>query len=179
MVSNRVKSGQWTDAANFLAAYRDVLNTADFSRFDSMLVDGELLNAANRIRNASDGDNVVNAVDQARSSGRLDDSRTRELLTFAVQKTASILSAAPGRDWLAAIHYIENALARFGPNRELEQSLQTYTANQATDFHNRFAAAWNRRNYDEALRILDEGLAEFPADRHLLADMDTVNKNLR
>jgi tetratricopeptide (TPR) repeat protein len=142
-----------------------------------MLVDGELLNAAHRIRNASDGDNVVNAIDQARSSGRIVDDRARELLTFAVQKTASILSAAPGRDWLAAIHYIENALARFGPNRELEQSLQTYRSNRASDFHNRFAAAWNRKNYDEALRILDEGLAEFPTNRQLLTDRETVNKS--
>jgi hypothetical protein len=101
------------------------------------------------------------------------------MLTFAVRKTTTVLTANPGRDWLVAIHYIENALARFGPNRELEQTLQTYRTNRATDFHNRFATAWNRRNFDEARRILDEGLAEFPADRQLLNDMETMNKNQR
>jgi tetratricopeptide (TPR) repeat protein len=180
-VNNRInkyaKSGQFTDAGNFLAAHREILNPADFTRFDTMIVDAELLNAANRIRSVSDGDSVVNSIDQARSGGRIGDGRARELLTYAVQKTTSVLSAASGTDWLAAIHYIENAVARFGPNRELEQTLQTYRTNRAAYFHNRFAAAWNRRNYDEARRVLDEGLAEFPADRHLLADLETVNKN--
>jgi plasmid stability protein len=142
-----------------------------------MLVDTELLNATDRIRNVSDGDNVVNSIEQARSNGRISDARARELLTFAVQKTASVLSAAPGRDWLAAIHYIENAIARFGTNRELEQALQTYRGNRSTDFHNRFAAAWNRRNFDEARRILDEGLAEFPTNRQLLSDRETVDRS--
>jgi tetratricopeptide (TPR) repeat protein len=182
-VNNRItkylRSGQFTDAGNFLAANRDALNTTDFAQFDTLIVDGELLNAANRIRNVSDGDNVINAIDQALSNGRISDSRARELLTFSVQKTASILSAPPGRDWLAAIHYIENAVARFGPNRELEQSLQNYRVNRATEFHNRFATAWNRRNFDEARRVLNEGLTEFPADRQLLADMEMMNRNRR
>jgi hypothetical protein len=57
---------------------------------------------------------------------------------------------------------------------ELDAILRT---NRATDFHNRFAAAWNRRNYDEAMRILDEGLAEFPGDRQLLSDREIANRN--
>ena len=50
------------------------------------------------------------------------------------------------------------------------------TANRVSDFHNRFAAAWNRRNYDEARRILDEGLAEFPGDRQLLSDREIADR---
>ena len=39
---------------------------------------------------------------------------------------------------------------------------------RAADYHNRFAAEWNRRNYEEAERILNEGLTEFPDNRQLL-----------
>jgi hypothetical protein len=48
---------------------------------------------------------------------------------------------------------------------------------RVTDFHNRFATEWNRRNFDEARRILDEGLAEFPNDRQLLRNRETVNRH--
>ena len=179
-INNRIvrftRSGSFTEARTFLDAQRSALSAAGYAQLDAVLLDNELLDRANRIRAASDGDAVIAAIEAARSSGRITGARASELSSFAVQKTASILSAAPGRDWLAAINYIENAIARSGSNRELEQALRVYQSNRAVDFHNRFAAAWNARNYDEARRILDEGLAEFPTDRQLLADRETVNR---
>jgi len=171
------KAGKLSEARNFLDGQKILLPETDYAQLDTLLVDGELLSAANKIRAAAEGDAVVNAVEQARADGKISERRSLELGTFAVQKTAAALSAAPGRDWRAAIHYIENALARFGANRELEQSLATYRGNLATDYHNRFASEWNKKNYDEAERILNEGLAEFPDNRQLLADRETINKN--
>ena len=180
-VNNRIvrliRTGNFTEARNFLDTQRSALSAANYAQLDAVLLDTELLDKANKIRSAADGDAVVSAIDEARSSGRLGGARSSELYSFAVQKTASVLSAASsGRDWLAAINFIEKAIASFGTNRELEQALRTYRANRAVDFHNRFAAAWNRRNYDEARRILDEGLAEFPGDRQLQSDRETVNR---
>jgi len=180
-VNNRLerllRAGQIAQARNFLDTHKPDLWPANHAQLDTVLFDTELLNNANRIRGAGDGDEVIAAIEQARSSGRIDDSRASELLVFAVQRTASVLSAAPGRDWLAAINYIENAVARFGANREWEQSLQTFRNNRAVDFHNRFAAAWNRRNFDEAIRILEEGLVEFPYNRQLLSNREVVNRH--
>ena len=45
------------------------------------------------------------------------------------------------------------------------------------DFHNRFAAAWNKKNFEEAGRILNKGLAEFPDDRQLLSDKAAIKKH--
>ncbi|MDR1802464.1 MAG: hypothetical protein LBQ94_02555 [Treponema sp.] len=179
-VNNRIvkftRAGSFAEARTFLDAQKSALSAANYVELDAVLFDTEILDRANRIRGAADGDAVIAAVEAARSSGRIGSARASEIYTFAVQKTASVLSAAPGRDWLAAINYIESTIARFGSNRELEQALRTYRSNRASDFHNRFAVAWNRRNYDEARRILDEGLAEFPGDRQLLSDMETVNR---
>jgi hypothetical protein len=50
---------------------------------------------------------------------------------------------------------------------------------RAIDFHNRFAAAWNRRDFDTAERILNEGLIEFPDDPQLLQNLETINRNRR
>ena len=178
-VNNRltkyVQANQTTEARRFLETEKLVLTSMDYERFDLMLTDTELSNRASRIRSLADGDSTAAAIEDARRNQKIGDRRADELLTFIIQRTASILSS--GRDWLAAINYIENAITRFGSNREIEQVLQNYRNNRATDFHNRFAAAWNRRNYDEAELILNEGLAEFPNDRQLLANKEIVKNN--
>jgi hypothetical protein len=180
-VNNRIvrltRAGNYTEARNFLDAQRSALSATNYAQLDAVLFDNEILDRANKIRGASDGDAVITDIEAARSGGRIAGARASEIYSFAVQKTASVLSAASsGRDWLAAINFIESAIARFGTNRELEQALRTYRANRAADFHNRFATAWNRRSYDEARRILEEGLAEFPSDRQLLSDKETADR---
>jgi len=48
--------------------------------------------------------------------------------------------------------------------------------NRAIDYHNRFAAAWNKKNFEEAERILNEGLSEFPNNSQLLSDKQITDK---
>jgi len=170
-----------TEAARtFLEGKKSTLTAENYAQLDTILIDAELLKRANHIRSVEDGDAVISGALNARENGRLPERRANELIVYSVQKTAAILCAAPARDWRAAINYIEAFTARFGErlgaNRELEQTLRTYRGNLATDYHNRFAAEWNRKNYDEAERILNEGLSEFPGNRQLLADRETVNR---
>jgi len=169
-------SNQLAEARRFLDAQRNALSAVNYAQLDAVLLDNELVGSAERIRGAADGSAVIDAIEEARLNGRIGGERASELYTFAVQRTAVLLSAAPGGDWLAAINFIEGAIARFGTNRELEEALRTYRANRAIDFHNRFATEWNRRNYNEARRILDEGLREFPSDRQLLSDREIANR---
>jgi len=178
-ISKLLRENKLTDARNFLEAQKNKLTHANYAQLDNILTDAEILNKANRIGSSADGNNVISAIERSLANGSLNAVRANELITFAVQKTASLLCAAPDRDWRSAINYIENALNRFGANRELEQSLRTYRGNLATEFHNRFAAEWNKKNYNKAESILNDGLAEFPNDRQLLADMETVKKQKR
>jgi hypothetical protein len=167
-------------ARNFLEDKKNILTSGNYAQLDTILVDAELLKRANEIRGAVDGDSVISDALNARENGRLSERRANELIVYAVQKTAAVLCAAPARDWRTAINYIETFISRYGgridSNRELDQALRTYRGNIATEYHNRFAAEWNRRNYDEALRILNEGLAEFPDNRQLLEDRETANR---
>jgi len=178
-MSKLLRENKPADARNFLEAQKNKLTQANYAQLDSILTDAELLNSANKISSAADGNDVISAIERSLTDGKLSSKRALELITFAVQKTASLLCAAPGRDWRSAINYIENALNRLGSNRELEQSLRTYRGNLAAEFHNRFASEWNKKNYDEAESILNEGLAEFPNDRQLSADMETLKKQKR
>ncbi|MDR0465254.1 MAG: hypothetical protein LBG94_09125 [Treponema sp.] len=163
------------EARNFLENNKAIITNEKYTGFDTAIIETDLLNRANRINNAANAEIVISAVRQAREENRLPEKRANELIIFAVQKTASVFGAA--RDWRSAIGYLENAIARFGPNRELEQSLGVYISNLAADYHNRFAAEWNRRNYTEAQRILVEGLEEFPDNRQLLSDKEIVDRH--
>ena len=180
-VNNRIarfiRENKIADARNFLENRKAALTSANYTQLDIVVLDAELLRSAGQIRTAGEGNAALTAIAQARDSGKIDERRAAELTTFAIQKTASVLSAAPARDWRAAIRFIETSFERFGGNREVEQALRTYRSNLAVDYHNRFAAEWNKRNYEEAERILIEGLAELPNDRQLLADMETVRRN--
>jgi len=171
-----VRAGQTENARAFLDSQKTMLSPANYAQLNIILVDTELLNAAERISSAREGDLVLAAIEEATANESINARRARELYNFAILKTASILSAAPGRDWLSAINYIEKSAARYGSSREMEQAVQTYKNNRAADFHNRFAAAWNGGNHDEARRILNEGLAEFPNDRRLLTNRETINR---
>ena len=178
-VNNRIvrllRDSRTDDARIFLDSNRTNLTEANFTQLDILIIDAALLGRANRFNTAEEGETIISDIEQARNSGKTDERRASELITFTVLRASTIFSAA--RDWRAAINYMENAIARFGTNRELDQALRNYRSNLATEYHNRFAAEWNKRNYEEAQRILNEGLAEFPDNRQLLNNMEIVRRH--
>jgi hypothetical protein len=178
-ISRYVKEKKIQDARNFLEKQKTHISEADYAQLDMLIVDTEFFNRVKNFKTPDEGNNILSAIEQARASGRLPEKRASELLTYTVQKTAMSLCAPPGKDWRAAIRCLENALSKYGTNKELEQSLQVYKSNLAGDYHNRFAAEWNRKNYAGAERILDEGLAELPNDKQLLSDRQTVARQNR
>jgi tetratricopeptide (TPR) repeat protein len=170
------RAGRFAEARDSLTLQAPALREADFDRLNRTLTDAELLDRASNIKDAGEAESVLAAIDQAEARGLAPAARAEELRTFAIEKTAALLAAPPGRNWPAAIACIAGALEKYGPNRRLEQSLQNYRSNLAADYHNRFAAAWNRKDYAEAERILAEGLELFPDNRRLLADRLTAEK---
>ncbi|MCL2129242.1 MAG: hypothetical protein FWH35_02695, partial [Treponema sp.] len=194
-VNNRLnkyfRAGQIADAAIFLENQKPLLDSGSYAKFETLVIDTDLINRAGLISNVAEGEAVAARIDEERRANKINSMRANELLNFAVQKTAQIISAAPGsggeprlgsaagsggRDWLGAVKYIENAIARFGTNSELEKALAAYRSNLSSDFHNQFAAAYNNGNYEEARLILEQGLAELPGDRRLISDMAALNK---
>jgi len=178
-VSRFIRERKISDARIFLDNQKTHINEASFSQLDALIVDADILNRANNFKTAAEADEILSDIERARNSGRLNEKRAAELLTYTIQKVAIILCAPPVRDWRAAIKYLENALSQYGANRELEQSLRTYKSNLAADYHNRFATEWNKKNFDEAERILNEGLDEFPNDKQLLSDKQLITKQGR
>jgi len=182
-VNNRilrfVRENKIQDARNFLEAQKTIISETNYAQLDMLVVDADLSARANNLKTAAEGEAIITAIEQARDGKRLTEKRASELLTFTIQKTAAFLCAAPGNDWRAAIRYLENALSKYGANREFDQTLRAYMGNLAADYHNRFAAEWNKKNYTVAESILNEGLAEFPDNRQLLNDKQTIARQSR
>jgi hypothetical protein len=177
LIMKLTKAGKLDEARKVLNAQAAILSNASYIIIENNIVDMELYASANKIKSANDGDYVLEAIEQARNKSNISEKRAVELITFSVIKTASALSGS--KNWPPAIEYVKAKLERYGPVRELENALKTYRSNLAADYHNRFASAWNRKNFDEAQRILAEGLKELPDDKQLLSDQETVKKNLR
>jgi tetratricopeptide (TPR) repeat protein len=170
----QIRAGRLSEARTSLDLLAPVLSAANFDRLDTVLTDTELMNRASGIKNTGEAAALIAAIDRAEGRMILPSGRAGELRVFAVEKAASILTAA--RDWPGAVAWLEEALERYGPSPRLEQSLRNCRSNLATDYHNRFAAAWNSRNYGEAEKILEEGLGLFPDNRQLLSDQATAER---
>jgi len=61
-------------------------------------------------------------------------------------------------------------------NRQIKRVNQTFYSNCIAEIHNSFAKQANRENYDEALKILEQGLADFPGDKTLIQDLANLKK---
>ncbi|MDR0583333.1 MAG: hypothetical protein LBG57_03170 [Treponema sp.] len=164
------------EARAFLVHNAAVLFPANYAYLDAMVLDGELTELSAAVKKAEDAPAALAAIDLAQGRNLLSAERINELRTFVIGKVSSFLSAGRNPDWPAAIAYLEAALEQYGANRQLEQALRTYRSNLAAEYHNHFAEAFNKRNFDDAERILAEALKLFPDNRQLLADQRTVEK---
>jgi tetratricopeptide (TPR) repeat protein len=171
-----VRGGRISEARSFLTANAGLLSPANFNQLELMIVGTELTERARQISRPEEAGEILAALDNATAAKQLVPDRAKELRSFVILKAAELLAAAPNRDWLAAIAWLESSIARYGSDPRLEQEIRNFSSNRAADFHNRFAAAYNKRNYDEAEAILREGLAEFPGNRQLQNDRTTVER---
>jgi hypothetical protein len=167
-------AGRLAEARESLSRLAPALKAAYFDRLDTTLTGMELMDRASKIKDSGEAKALIAAVDEAEARQILPSRRAGELRTFAVEMAASLLSA--GRDWAGTVAWLEEALNRYGPNSRIEQNLRNARSNLATDYHNRFAAAWNGRDREAAEQILEEGLSLFPGNRQLLADRAVVEK---
>jgi hypothetical protein len=94
-----------------------------------------------------------------------------ELVTLV----SGIKQAGETADILARLDRAEAAgLLPAARTRELRDNISRW---RVVDFHNRFATAFNKRDFTQARRILDEALAEFPDNRQLDTDRNTLDRS--
>ncbi|MDR0710696.1 MAG: hypothetical protein LBF77_11595, partial [Spirochaetaceae bacterium] len=79
----------------------------------------------------------------------------------------------------AAVTFTKEAIARYGGNSQLNGALGVHRQNRVSELHNRFARLFNSRNYAEARDHIEKALEEFPDNRQLRQDLNTVEQALR
>ena len=71
------------------------------------------------------------------------------------------------------------ALEKLPQCKNLKNAKQTFYSNCIAQIHNDFAKAANTQKYQEARKILEDGLLEFPNDKTLTKDLNDLNKILK
>lgn len=71
------------------------------------------------------------------------------------------------------------ALIQLPSSTKIKTMQKSFYNNCIALIHNEFAGQANSRNYDEALRILNEGLEEFPGDKTLSKDLSDLQRILK
>ncbi|MDR2758982.1 MAG: hypothetical protein LBB78_06355 [Spirochaetaceae bacterium] len=172
-----IRSQQFTEARAALNAHASALSRSNADRLSVLITDAELVNQSSRIRTVSEAEASLRAINNAQSSHSLAPARVEEMRTFVLLKEGEILAAEQG--WQAAMHFLEEAIERYGRSSRLDNALQVFRSNRTTEIHNRFVTFFNGKKYDDALRVIREGLAELPGNRQLQVDLARVEQALR
>jgi hypothetical protein len=111
-------------------------------------------------------------VASARAEGLLSAGEYDEFVVAIHERAADAARRSGG--WLTGWRYAAGALAAHPGLAGLVRLENSYKSNWVADTHNRFAAAFNARRYDEASRILNEGLTIAPGERLLMDDLKAL-----
>ncbi|MDR1306835.1 MAG: hypothetical protein LBK74_04600 [Treponema sp.] len=103
--------------------------------------------------------------------------RRLEVLIIDTELTVQVNGIRRDDDTAAVLQRIGEAEAAdiLPPARVREMRVQVDRWRLA-NFHNRFAAAFNKRDYPSARQILEEALGEFPENPQLRNDRNTLNR---
>jgi tetratricopeptide (TPR) repeat protein len=174
LITKFIRAQKIAEAREALIRYTPVLSPENFAKIDTVVLEAELLRQCAGAVSAEEAEAALEAV--AAAASRFPKSRIDELRSLVIIKEGERRAAA---GYPAAIAYIEAALGRYGPNSRLNAALQAFRANRVSEFHNAFAGFYNKGSYEEARRIIQEGLREFPGHRQLSSDLNLVERTLR
>lgn len=138
------------------------------------LAGAELSSLAASVKNTSGADAALDVV--TRNPRGAEPEIVRELSIFLTLKKGEF--TAKEQSWRAAIAFTAGAAAEYR-DRRLEEQLKAFTANRIAELHNSFAAAYNRKDFENAQNIIRAALEEFPGNSRFLRDMELVERALR
>jgi tetratricopeptide (TPR) repeat protein len=176
LVVKHIRAQRLAEARSALAANAAALSAGNVKRLEATVVDAELMQRATAVWNNGEAQTLLLSIDDAVDSGVLAGPRARELRNFVILKEGERLSSSGGP--VAAIAYIEAALAQYGRDAQLESAARVYRNNRVAELHNAFADLYNRGDYDGAARFIRSALEEFPENRNLLQDLSLAEKAL-
>jgi tetratricopeptide (TPR) repeat protein len=177
LVVKHIRAQRFAEARAALKANAAILNADHAKRLEAAVVDAELMTLATAVRNNREAQTLLLSIADAQDKGFLAERRARELRNFIILKEGERLSSSGGP--AAAIAHLEEALARYGRDSQLESAARTYRGNRVAELHNAFANLYNQGDYDGAARFIRAALDEFPENRNLIQDLNLAERALK
>jgi tetratricopeptide (TPR) repeat protein len=169
-----IRTRKIAEARAGLEAARRRLSADNFNALDGMVLEAELAERVNGIRNPGEAEAALSLINSTWE--RIPEKSREELRTTAVLKEAERLGRTG--NWLEAIAWIEAAVGRYGGNSLFENALSTFRQNRVGELHNSFAALYNKRDYSGAKAFIEKALEEYPGNRQLTGDLNLVERAL-
>lgn len=166
-----------TDARIFLDANASRFNPEDFTKLDMLVSDAELVQVTTSVNSAEESEQALEKIARAESLGIIPRERILELRTFVLLKESE--RRAKNADRQEAITYLESAVGKYNNLPELQKALAVHKNNRAIDFHNQFAVLFNAKKYEEARRVVENALQEFPGNRQLTSDLRMIENAMK
>jgi len=175
--------------------YNHILTLINSSQRDLALQEWELYRDRVKIDNSSDNrvrkmlaqesirlalqeedfSTALKALEAAVEEGELSQNKNREYLIYLYGKEAQRKETQQGA--LAAYQFLLQAPGEVRRLSRINQMIESYQFNYVVDIHNRFAAFFNKKDFDNASRVLQEGLSVFPESNQLLKDKQLLEQS--
>lgn len=131
----------------------------------------------NRLAQAVSGSPFANALAEIENSyrgGSIDQSEYHRYLVALFGKEAQQTAATKG--YLSAVKVLDQGIKLTGGNAELERGRGIYLNNYIAAIHNHFATLFNNREYGQATKVIQEGLAVVPGSSVLNQDLQLIRR---
>jgi tetratricopeptide (TPR) repeat protein len=170
-----IRAKKTANARAELNALKPRLSADNYNTLDTMVLEVEAADMVNGIRNPGDVEAALAFL--SRSWEKLPEQIREEMRTTAILKEAERIGRS--RDWTGGMAWLNAAMEQYGKNSRFESAFRTFRQNRVGQFHNEFAALFNKGNYTGAKASVEKALVEFPEERQLLQDLNLVNKALQ
>jgi tetratricopeptide (TPR) repeat protein len=145
-----------------------LLNPRDSDSLLSMMADSETSDAVKNLR-FEDAWSVLE-----KNLGLLPDGQYESYAVYLYTKEAERLAADEGVH--RSIQFLDSVPPELQRDSRIRRAREVYVHNYAAEIHNAFAARFNAGDYEQAEKILSEGLGNLPENSMLMRDFDLLEK---
>jgi tetratricopeptide (TPR) repeat protein len=175
LVVKHLRARRVGEARDSVSRYGVLVSATHRRSLAGMIADADILARANAA--GEDPAALLRDIEAARAGALVPPARAEELRTFVIMKEGERVAASEGAS--AALGYIERAIAQYGRNARLDESLRVHRENRLAELHNAFARLFNGRNFEAARTQALTALEEFPNNRQLRQDLEITEEALR
>jgi hypothetical protein len=168
-VATRLRQNRATEARDYLIAHKQLVSQKQFAALNAQIRANELVALVNSLKTQADAEYALSLLNDQELASFIGEQKSLEIRNALLNQKAIFISREQGL--AAAIQFTEAVLVTYGRIPELEQNLDVFRNNYASELHNNFVSLWNSGRKNEARAFLRDALRLLPNNRLLLNDL--------